>query len=204
MPLNGERLIVEPRFPHAETLMNLGAEVRDDRDDEFDGAKVINRFWSTKKSSDIVIFELKDGRRDWGVIPGVHHLPMDLRTLGCQDAWGIEQEAAAVQTLAGLLPHRQFKQYMLTGMFLESSKRSGVHYLFRRLKPTVAISGATGTLKILGALCLHPIGYYAQGWAGAMCPTDDVIAHLMLMRGDEHMFWRRANQHAPWRPESGL
>jgi hypothetical protein len=37
-----------------------------------------------------------------------------------------------------------------------------------------------------------------------MCPTDDVIAHLMLMRGDEAMFWRRCNQHAAHLPEAGL
>ena len=41
-------------------------------------------------------------------------------------------------------------------------------------------------------------------WAGAMVPTDDVIAHLSLMRGDEHMFWKRCNQHPSWRPEAGL
>lgn len=40
--------------------------------------------------------------------------------------------------------------------------------------------------------------------AGAMCPTDDVIAHLSLMRGDEKMFWRRCNQHPAYRPEAGL
>lgn len=32
----------------------------------------------------------------------------------------------------------------------------------------------------------------------------DVIAHLALMRGDEHMFWKRSNQHPPYRPEAGL
>jgi hypothetical protein len=37
-----------------------------------------------------------------------------------------------------------------------------------------------------------------------MVPTDDVIAHLMLMRGDEHMFWRRCNQHQPWTKEAGV
>jgi hypothetical protein len=37
-----------------------------------------------------------------------------------------------------------------------------------------------------------------------MCPTDDVIAHLQLMRGDERMFWKRSNQHPSWRPEAGL
>lgn len=40
--------------------------------------------------------------------------------------------------------------------------------------------------------------------AGAMCPTDDVIAHLMLMRGDEVDFWHRSNQHPAHRHEAGL
>ena len=40
--------------------------------------------------------------------------------------------------------------------------------------------------------------------SGALRPTDDVIAHLLMMRGDEPMFWRRANQHEAWEVESGL
>jgi hypothetical protein len=31
-----------------------------------------------------------------------------------------------------------------------------------------------------------------------------VIAHLMLMRGDEPMFWRRANQHPVWTKGAAL
>jgi hypothetical protein len=31
-----------------------------------------------------------------------------------------------------------------------------------------------------------------------------VVAHLMLMRGDEHLFWRKANQHPPYQPEAGM
>ena len=86
------------------------------------------------------------------------------------------------------------------------------------MKPTVALGHSGGwrgylakergrpydDTNILCAMCLHPIGYYAGSWAGAMCPTDDVLAHLMLMRGDEKMFWRRANQHAAYLPEAGL
>jgi hypothetical protein len=74
----------------------------------------------------------------------------------------------------------------------------------RRLKPTIALSGATGEIKALCGLCLHPIGFYNGTWAGCMVPTDEVIAHLMLMRGDESDFWRQANQHPAWRAESGL
>ena len=107
-------------------------------------------------------------------------------------------------TLAGMLRHNQFKKYLLTGSFIESSKRSGVVYMFRKLRPTVAITLRKGEPKILCALCMHPIAYYQDSWAGAMCPTDDVIAHLMMMRGDEPMLWRRSNQHAAHRSEAGL
>jgi hypothetical protein len=108
-----------------------------------------------------------------------------------------------------MIRHRQMKQYVLTGMFMETSRRSGLAYIFRRLKPTVVLapsdrSDDSKPLRILACLCMHPIAYYAGSWAGGMCPTDDVIAHLSLMRGDEHMLWRRSNQHPPYLPEAGL
>lgn len=59
-------------------------------------------------------------------------------------------------------------------------------------------------MRILACLCLHPLGYYRGSWSGAMVPTDDVIAHLLMVRGDEHDFWRKANQHRPDAPEAGL
>lgn len=204
MPLDGEQLVIEPRYPFA-GLSQIGKpdEVAE-KDDELAGAKIRNQFWSSHKRSTIIVFEKSDGRIDWGLSPGANHLTHDLRTMGCAEAWGIEQESNALATLGTMLPHRRFKQYLLTGMFLETSKRSGVTYLFRRLKPTVAIHTVKGHLRILCALCLHPIAYYAGSWAGAMTPTDDVIAHLALMRGDEAMFWRRANQHPAWTPEAGV
>ena len=111
-----------------------------------------------------------------------------------------------LQLLGTLLRHHVFKQYLLTGMFLETSKRSGLTYLFRRLKPTVVLDARdqAKSIRVLCALCLHPIGFYLESWAGAMTPTDDLIAHLMLMRGDEPMLWRRSNQHEPWHPEAAL
>jgi len=210
--MSDEQLIIEPRYPHAEGLMKM-VTGRDDVEEHLAGAKVVNQFWSHARQSTILVIRKADGTTTYGLSPGVNHFRLDLRTLGCSDAWGIEQEANAVQLLATLVSHRQFKQYMLTGMFMERSERSGLHYVFRRLRPTVVIhnvqpgaflAGKREGVCILGTLCLHPIGYYAGSWAGAMCPTDDVIAHLSLMRGDEAMFWRRANQHPAWVPESGL
>lgn len=97
--------------------------------------------------------------------------------------------------------------YLLTGMFLERSPRSGLTYLFRKLRPTVVLDARNNDatrVRVLCTLCLHPIAYYEGSWAGAMTPTDDVVSHLMLMRGDEHMFWRRANQHGATHSEAGL
>lgn len=172
------------------------------------GWSLVNRWYSRKWRCDICIMRDPQGKIVHGKLPAVHHGSQLLSTLACSDAWGIEQEANGQRLLAGMLTHRQFKQYLLTGMFLERSRRSGVYYLFRKLRPTVAMSAGNGDpdspMRILACLCMHPIAYYAGSWAGAMCPADDVVAHLMMMRGDEKMFWRRSTQHPPYRPEAGL
>jgi hypothetical protein len=205
MPLDGEQLIIEPSYPKAKELMSIGAKPPVDNE----GWSVRNSWYSSQRRSRIHIAE-REGKFAWFASPAFHHISHDLSTLGCSDAWGLEQEQRALQLLATMVRHRAMKQYVLTGMFLERSARSGVTYLFRRLKPTVAIAARPGMpddgagMRILCCLCMHPIAYYAGSWAGAMCPTDDVIAHLAMMRGDERMFWKRCNQHVPHLPEAGL
>lgn len=199
MPLQDSPLVVEPTYPRAEELMAI-----DRKPESPFPYKERNVFYSHKLRCDVHVLEDAEGAIVAHVEPRIHSLSQQLQTLGNSDAWGIEQEHNALQTLAGLVTHRQMKQYLLTGAFLETSMRSGKGYMFRKLRPTVVLHEVRGEMRILCALCLHPIAYYAGSWAGAMCPTDDVIAHLMLMRGDEHMFWRRANQHAAYRPEAGL
>lgn len=206
MPIEGQRLIIEPTFRDAAGLAEIGQKPRTPTDG-LEGFKIRNTFYSRKRRCDIVIAE-NDGKIEWCEIPAFHHLTHDLLTLGASAAWGIEQESNALQLLGTLIRHHQLKYYLLTGMFLEKSRRSGLSYLFRKNKPTVVIDARDEEdgkeCRILCCLCLHPIAYYEGSWAGAMTPTDDVIAHLMLMRGDEPMLWRRANQHAPHRPEAGL
>lgn len=201
MPIQGHGLVVEPRYPKAAELMAMFRDAGGDSSS--DGWSVRNTFYSKRLASDVVVMA-KDGRVEHGVVPSIHHLKQDLQTLGASVAWGIEQESAALQLLGTLVTPHAFKQYLLTGMFLETSKRSRITYVFRRLKPTVALRAQKEPVRILCTLCLHPIAHYEESWAGAMCPTDDVIAHLSLMRGDEAMFWRRANQHPAHRPEAGL
>lgn len=198
MPLDGQPLTVEKSYPCAEEIMRLFGE----KEKEDDGVKHRNTFWSHRYRKEAFVCE-KD-EKIWAEFLNVNSLSNQLATMNCSKAWGIEQESNAIFLLGELISHHKFKQYMLTGAFMETSPRSNITYMFRRLKPTLAISTATGFGKALCALCMHPIGYYNGTAAGAMCPTDDIIAHLMLMRGDEKMYWRRCNQHPVYKPQAML
>jgi hypothetical protein len=202
MPIDGEELIVEPSYRFASVFNKPAPE----DNGLLAGEKIRNTFWSHRYRHTVYVIERADGKVIKVMVPPVSRAMMELRTMGCSVAWGIEQEHNALNLLATLLPHRKFKEYLLTGMILESSKRSGVAYIFRKLRPTLALKATANgeDMTILAALCMHPIAYYQDSWAGAMCPTDDVIAHLQMVRADEHMFWRRANQHSAHRPEAGL
>lgn len=210
MPIEGTRMVVDPAYPFAALFADQATA---DGAGDDGGLTLRSRFWSSHRSGEVLVMQTAEGRVDWGIVPGVNHFDMALATMGAAVAWGVEQESAALELLHDLLTPHAFRAYLLTGMFLEHSPRSGVHYVFRRLRPTIAMTlregvvfrrYATPGVRILAALCLHPIAYYAGSWAGAMCPTDDVIAHLMLMRGDERLFWSRANQHPAWRREAGI
>lgn len=198
----GERLIIEPTHRAYKAFQDLNAKSSPRLDVE--DYEIVNRWYSKKTSTEVVIFR-ENGKLDWGQLPAANHFAQDLRTMGCSIAWSVSAETQAMRKLGELIPDHLWRGYVLTGMFLETSKRSGVTYIFRRLRPTVALRpDSRGEMRILACLCMHPIGYYAESWAGALCPTDDVLTHLLLMRGDEKMFWKRSNQIAPWRPEAGL
>jgi hypothetical protein len=115
-----------------------------------------------------------------------------------------EAEVTAMERLADHVSDPQYTSYILSGAFIETSKRSGVKYLFRKNAPTVALRAQADGMKCLCTLCLHPMAYYKGTSCGSMAPTDEVIAHLTMMRGDEHFYWRKANQHRNWDPRSGV
>lgn len=200
-PLSDMRLTIEPKNPHAELFQKLPGQATPPEAN----FKLVNRWWSPRKGGDVVIWRDSDGRLDWGVLRSPR-AAMEFDTLKCVEAWSLESEIKACGKLRELIPRHLWEGYMIAGIFPQTSKRSGVSYLFRKLRPTLALRPTKNgeDMRILAALCMHPIGYFAGTWAGAMTPTDDVIAHLMLMRGDEHMFWRRCNQHPAYRPEAGL
>lgn len=156
MPLSDEHLVIEPSYPFAKAFAQMARDDAEERAEEAE-VEIRNTFWSWHRRSDILVWrEKKTGKIQWGPSSRPHGLHYALQTLGCSDAWGIEQEGNAVHTLGRLLKHRAFKQYLTTGMFLETSKRSGVCYIFRRLRPTVAFTMTGEHPRILAAFAFIP------------------------------------------------
>jgi hypothetical protein len=205
MPVEGIPLVVEPRYPYQMNGKYFGEKLhKDDPDD--DPITVVNSWYSTPNSATVYICRDSKGLFHL-MLPeyGGKRLEMWIQTLGASASWDFKAELTAMQTLREHLSEWAFQRYVLTGTFLETSKRSGVTYLFRKLRPTVAMRPTSdGKMRVLATLCLHPIAYFDGTWAGGMVPTDDVIAHLLLMRGDEHRFWKKSNHHPVWAASAGI
>jgi hypothetical protein len=212
IPVPGLSLVLEPRYKH-KCLENFRWKecydangVRNSIDEpppEESGLAIVNSWWNARYQATIFVVKNKEGRAQLRV-RCEDRLAFTINTLDAAAVWPIEAERKAQEKLAGLIHADAFEIYKLTGHFPEVSKRSGVTYLFRRGRPTIALRQNWEVNYALCALCLHPIGYYADTWAGVMCPTDEVIAHLLLMRGSEEKFWANANQHPLDRPAAGV
>lgn len=200
MLVNGLSLRVEPRYPYQFRECS-----NHDVDESVPDVEYINGWWCDKLMAFVDVY------RENGKLKHFVHYQRGgrlgtklIETINATHAWLWEAEFKAMNKLAEMVEYHTFKHYVMTGSFLEKSPRSKITYLFRRLRPTLALSGATGQVHILCALCLHPIGYYEKTHCGCMVPTDEVIAHLSWVRGDEHGFWKQSGQHQPNRPEAGL
>lgn len=120
-----------------------------------------------------------------------------------------EAELRAMESLKSKVKPNQYRTYVLAGAFFEHSKRSDLFYLFRKGRPTLAVSyhGTDDISKagrVLCALCLHPTGYYQFSHVGTMTPSDEVISALLLMRADEHGFWKKSGQWGMADSRSGV
>lgn len=181
-------------------------------DDIVDNIVFCERFYCSKIASLVIILEFKKtGKRFCATIPyGPHdRLEKLVSYLGIQDSWELDAELKAQGLLKTHISDRQWRQFVLTGTFLERSPRSNIIYMFRRGRPTLAQSGTTviginGQAVFLAALCSHGIGYYSNTFGGAMTPTDDLISHLLLMRADEWRYWKQSEQHSMHEIESGI
>ena len=213
LPVPGLDLVVEPRYRRKDITEFRWKECYDE-----DGTKHaieepppsppsewkwVNSWWNARYQLNVVLVQNAQGRAEVRFM-FEDRLEFTLRTLQAAAVWPVEAERKAQQKLATLVSQEQIDLYELTGHFTEVSKRSDLTYLFRKGRPTVVMKECGETFKLLCALCLHPIGYYGDTWAGVMCPTDEVIAHLLMMRGSEEKYWANANQHPLDRAGAGV
>lgn len=207
LPVEGLTLTVAPRYG-IQTLEGATLGEKEVDDGPAPDIRLINSWWSWKKKSWVYICE-EDGKRigfahdtEGCYLYRIQRLLKSIEVTTVQDQ---DAELTAMDKLRGMIPDHLFGMYVLQGCFLETSPRSGVTYMFRKSRPTLALSGrGSGSLRVIAGLCLHPIGYYVDTFYGAMVPTDEVISHLLLMRADEHRYWRTANQHPPYAWQSGI
>lgn len=199
VPVDHVPLVMEPRYPFP-GLNGCKLGEKAEAAGEPEPYVLLNVWRDYRRDRTVFVCREANGRSRGYLLPDGcgRRLGYWLNTLGvaAQHVWDVATEDRALEKLRALVTPHAFNCYRLAGMFLETSGRSGVTYLFRKLRPTLAMRpGGDGNMRVLTALCLHPLGYYDGTWAGVMCPTDDVVAHLMLMRGDEHRFWKKANHH---------
>lgn len=214
-PMRGFRLHLEERYPWKmlEHALDPDEEFRIECHDIDEGFLLRNRWYSKRRGGYVYVYQ--DGNPPRAKVAfdprnrSAERLRFWMQTIGASRAWDANTEWTALEKLESLVTPETFRHYMLTGAFFETSPRSRVTYMFRRNRPTVAMTpidhdDEDSSMRCIAVLCLHPIGFYQDTWAGVMCPTDDVIAHLMLMRGDEHAFWKWANHHDPEDPAAGI
>ena len=172
----------------------------------------VRNSWSTLGDMDIAIVETDEGPM---ALPRYHagsrlRKLLDTSILRAGTSQTAEAEMRAMESLKKRINHRQWESYVLSGIFPERSKKSDLRYFFRKGYPTLAVSYREGIMpgakggRVLCALCLHPIGFYQGTYCGMMCPTDEVICHLLMMRGDEHKYWASCGQWQATDPRSGI
>lgn len=165
--------------------------------------KFINSWVNKKTSTEVKIYQnINDGKYKFykSKVGAVSRLNMNLGSLLLCGNIPIKAEEKAVEKLRKHLKNDQFRQYLMSGSFGEFSKRTGLFYVFRKGKPTIVIRKGNkheNGFKILCCLCLHVSSYYCNSWLGTMPPTDDVVAHLLMMRACEEKYWAKSNQYDP-------
>lgn len=205
MPSEHARLVMAPNHPEYERLNGATLAPDQSSNPEDEKLELVNCWYNDHERSNILVIR-ENGRVTWGRVfegPG-RRIKMLLDAALIAQTMDMAAETRALETLSTLVSKHLYHGYRMTGAFIETSKRSGVTYIFRRLGTTLAIRATDVGCRLLAALCLHPLGYYEQTTLGVMVPTDDVIAHLVMMRSDEHMFWRKANQHGILSPGAML
>ena len=218
------RLVLEPNHPYKELeeildekyqkeesrslFMQLVKCCRGNKIERLMESDEVGVWWSSATHSTIAVMKDRDTGKLWCIKVPEHHngrFKLMFNTIAASRAWDLNAELEAQKKLKELVSDWAYERYMLTGSFVETSERSKLIYLFRKLRPTLVLSAYNpDNITYLAALCMHPVGYYENSFGGALVPTDDVIAHLLLMRSDEHYLWKKSTQHPVCRNNAGI
>lgn len=213
IPVKGMRMIIAEGYPFRESMAETFMPepfVHKCRNSDVDETTSLRNEWHSYRDGKLLsiwhdskgYFFTHGRRQNCGT--------MLIDTIGAARSWDFEAELRAQETLKRHLTEWAYQCYIMTGSFLETSPRSHITYVFRRLRPTLALTarpnrhGKDVGMRFLASLCLHPVGFWDGTWAGCLTATDDVLSHLLLMRGCEAKFWARANQHEVYEPEAGV
>lgn len=127
-------------------------------------------------------------------------LQMFVNSGGMRAAYtSVEAERTARTRLREALSQQQWAMYFKSDSFVERG-RSGILYFLRKNHPTIVLRGT----RPICTLCLHPLAFYTGTRAGVTPPSDEVLAHLLHIRADEHFYWRKANQLSLDDPVNGF
>lgn len=210
-PIEGLAIQTEDRYRDRDRAERI-FDMREARGSGLEPGERLRAQWFSRRKGGWVFLVERDGRVSMEFFPRASYIERFnylLTTIQASQAWDLERELRAQEKLRSLVQPHLFAMYVTTGCLLETSSRSGVTYILRRTRPTIAMApmhrwDPDTRMKVIAVLCMHPLALYRDTWAGCMVPTDDVIAHLLYIRGDEAGFWRRANQHDPNSPEAGI
>lgn len=204
---NGHRFVPAKRTPLAHT--NITNPIRTEYGQELATRNMkIRNSWESLGDVTVTVIDTDEGPMSLKTLHAGQRLRKMIDGMSLRASlpnMTADAEMKAMETIKKKLSVGQWNSYALNGIFPERSKRSDIYYFFRKGLPTIAVSYHKNKGgRVLAALCLHPIGYYTGTYVGAMTPTDEVIAHLILMRGDERRFWAKSGQWHPSDPRSGI
>lgn len=190
----------------------VAASPRTELEEELSRKLKVRNSWSQLGDMEIAVIETEEGPM---ALPRYHagwrlQKLLDTSILRSGTSQTAEAEMRAMESLKKRINKRQWESYVLSGIFPEKSDKSDLHYFFRKGYPTLAVSYHEGIKEgyssgyVLACLCLHPIGFYQGTYCGLMCPTDEVICHLLMMRADEKKYWGKCGQWSASDPRSGI
>ena len=196
--------------------MNPGAysDGNDDFAEATDNEWVAHRAWQTSREWkgsfwEVLVFKNSQTGRCRLVLkeyqPWLRRFNFMIETIGRRAMYcDVSAELTARRRLFQELAQHQQDAYTVSDAFIEIG-RSGIRYILRKNRPTIAIRRAQdGTERVLCALCMHPVAYYDETWAGTLPPSDEVLSHLLMIRANEKLYWRKSNQIPPEKVNSGV